>query len=357
MWDFGFGKALALMACSRPRKGSRNLIRPHLLTWLLALAFSPFMAGPAVAQDDLAWHGSVEESSAALFYGIPGTDYGPLSFTCSREGDGLTFTYIHEPIEAYDGVEVEVLLQAGDIEVPIRTFGWRLALDDTFVLEGKAELDDRLIDLLTSRGMLFVFVGDGVEEFPLEGAREAAAPLIETCRGQEIAPEAADVRMCDISAWFNGTGPEELDIRAAPRPDAPVIGSMPPPYRVQDFTFKTEMEISGFKQGWFRISQAFVIDYIFDEETKVVFNGEGWVQGDHLGLLINHRYLYEKPSSDAMVVADLSKIDERAGPDSFAVQRLHACAGSWVEVEGHLFSRHHRGWTRGTCSNQVTTCP
>src|SRR5690606_42026263 len=67
--------------------------------------------------------------------------------TCSREGDGLTFTYIHEPIEAYDGVEVEVLLQAGDIEVPIRTFGWRLALDDTFVLEGKAELDDRLIDL------------------------------------------------------------------------------------------------------------------------------------------------------------------------------------------------------------------
>src|SRR5690606_36946825 len=80
-------------------------------------------------------------------------------------------------------------------------------------------------------------------------------------------------------------------------------------------------------------------------------------QGDHLGLLINHRYLYEKPSSDAMVVADLSKIDERAGPDSFAVQRLHACAGSWLEVEGHLFSRHHRGWTRGTCSNQVATCP
>lgn len=310
---------------------------------------------PALAQQDLAWHGRAEAGGAALFYGIPDTDYGPLSFSCSRGGDGVTFTYIHEPIEAYDGVEVEVLLHAGDIEVPIRTFGWRPELDDAFVLEGKTELDDQLIDLLTSRGVLFVFVEDGAEEFPLDGAREAAIHLIETCRGQEVDP-AADVKPCTISAWFNGKGSKKLDIRAAPRPDAPIIGSMPPPYRVEDFVFKTELDISGFKQGWFRIDQAYVIDYLFDEETKVVFDGEGWVQGDHLGLLL-HWHLYEKPSFDAKIVADLSGIDERVGPDSFAVERLHACAGSWVEVEGHLFGHHHRGWTRGTCSNQVTTCP
>ncbi|HET9962961.1 MAG TPA: hypothetical protein VFQ34_11540, partial [Nitrospiraceae bacterium] len=246
----------------------------NLRALFLALGTFPWLS-PALAQEDFAWNSRAESGTASLSYGIPNTDYGPLSFSCTRGGDGLTFTYTHEPIDAYDGVEVEVRLQAGEIEVPIKTFGWRLELDDAFVLEGKTELDDRLVDLLTSRGVLFVFVEDGAEEFPLDGAREAAAHLIETCRGQKIDPDAADVKMCQVSAWFNGTGPEDLGIRAAPRIDAPIIGRIPPARRVEDYFFKTEMHISGFQQGWFRVNQAFLVDYISDEETKVAFEGNG----------------------------------------------------------------------------------
>ena len=331
-------------------------IRPHGLLFAMLGAPLCFSPAPALAQEDLAWHGRADERSAWLFHAIPGSDYGPLSFSCSRGGGGLTFTYIHEPIEAYEGVEVEVRLQAGGLEVPIKTFGWRLDLDDDFVLKGKAVLDDRLADLLTSRGILSVFVEEGVQEFLLDGAREAAAQLIEICRGQEIDP-AADVVTCQISAWSHAAAPGGLEIRAAPRPDAAIIGTLPPPRHVEDFVFNTELEISGSKAGWFRIDQALVVDYLFDEETRTVFNGEGWVQGDHLGLLLNNWHLYEKPSLDATVVASLVSTDGRAGPDSFVVEKLHACAGYWVEVEGHLLGAQHRGWTGGTCSNQVTTCP
>lgn len=319
---------------------------------LLALPLGVLLwLSPAQAQEVLAWHGRAEGSRASLSYGILNTDYGPLSFSCTEGGDGLTFTYMHEPVDAHDGVEVEVWLQAGGIKMPIRTFGWRLELDDVFVLKGKTELDDRLIDILTSRGKLLVFVEDGSEEFPLEGAREAAAHLIEACRGQKVDAAAAEVKMCEISAWFNGPGPENLAIRAAPEPDAEIVATLPPPRQIEEFVFRTEMEISGFRRGWFRVNQAFILDYLFDEPTEIVFEGEGWVVGNHLGLLLNHQHLYEKPSFDAKTVADL------AGPDSFTVDRLHACAGYWVEVEGHIFGKHHRGWTSGTCSNQVTTCP
>lgn len=54
-------------------------------------------------------------------------------------------------------------------------------MDDLFILEGSATLDSRLTDLITSRGTLLAFVEDGAEEFPVDGAREAAATLLETC--------------------------------------------------------------------------------------------------------------------------------------------------------------------------------
>lgn len=150
---------------------------------MLFLSFGAFpWLSPALAQENLIWHGRAEEGRAVLSYGIPNSDYAPLSFTCTNKSEEVTFTYAREPSLPREDSEFEVLLQAGDIEVPIMTFGFRRELDYEFLLEGRTHLDDRLIDLLTSRGTLMVFVEDGSEEYPLDGARKAAAHLLETCK-------------------------------------------------------------------------------------------------------------------------------------------------------------------------------
>ncbi len=137
---------------------------------------------PARAQETLSWHGRAEGGTISLSYGIPDSDYALLSFSCTPDGEGVIFTYAYEPIQSREGAEVEVLLQVRDIEVGIPTKGFRLELDDAFLVQGKTQLDDRLVELITSRGILMVFVEDGSEEYPLDGAREAAAHLIENCR-------------------------------------------------------------------------------------------------------------------------------------------------------------------------------
>lgn len=147
----------------------------------LASGVSPWLS-PARAQENLIWHGRAEGGRASLSYGIPNSDYAPLSFSCTNDGKGVTFTYAHEPNQPREGIKVEVLLQAADIAVPITTFGFRLELDEEFLLQGRTHLDDRLVDLLTSGETLMVFVEDGSEEYPLDGARAAAMHLIERCK-------------------------------------------------------------------------------------------------------------------------------------------------------------------------------
>lgn len=179
------------------------------------------------------------------------------------------------------------------------------------------------------------------------------------------AENGARIAACAIAAWSTDADPGGLNVRAAPRGDAAIIGNLPAAREVGGERFATEMSITGSKDGWLRISEGFVLDYIFDEPTKFAFRGEGWVSGRHLGLRLNHRHLYGAPSSDAPAVATLagSTGDYPYGPDSFLVARIYACSGDWVEVEaaltvdGETTGPALRGWTTGTCSNQVTTCP
>jgi hypothetical protein len=133
------------------------------------------------ASEELQWIGSAFEGGAALMLAIPETDHAPLSFTCETDKPLVHLSYEFAPIIAEDGVRVRVLLQAGDIEVPIQTTGSRRLLDDAFVLEGATPLDARFVDLITSRGHLSVFVEDGAEEYALAGAREASRQLTGVC--------------------------------------------------------------------------------------------------------------------------------------------------------------------------------
>ena len=170
-----------------------------------------------------------------------------------------------------------------------------------------------------------------------------------------IAAAKGSPAVCKISAWTLGA--DEVDVREGPGAGFPVIAKLPPPTDAAGDPFSPEVSVIESRDGWFRIDRAIVIDYIGDDPTEIVFEGDGWVSGNSLGVLLNHHSLYGGPSTDARVVASLSDQEAGAGADTFVVDRLHACQGYWVEVEGEFLGTRYRGWTVGTCSNQVTTCP
>ncbi|WP_332685879.1 hypothetical protein [Devosia sp.] len=328
-----------------------TLSRPVAAVFRALLVAGLMVPLGATAEENLGWHGDATEGGATLFYGIPQSGYGQLSFSCQAGSDTVTFAFFFEPVMANDGVEVVVLLQAGDIEVPIRTTGARMLMDDQFVLEGQAVLDARLADLLTSRGTLLVFVEDGAEEYPLDGAREAAAALIETC-GPGAATAAIDI--CEVDAWVQGDKPKALVIRDGPASENGVIGHLPEPYQAYGETFFTAVRITGARDGWFRIDQAVTRLYGDDIEPEVAFEGEGWVPGHVLRLDVESPVLYAHPARDAPVAMNF---DNGGGVDSFIVDGLHACRGRWVEVEGVYAGNAARGWSDDTCASQITTCP
>ncbi len=136
---------------------------------------------PPAHAEKITWFGNRSEDSASLIYGTPDSGYGKIAFTCQVGQDELSFTYEHEPINAVNGVAIDAVLAAGGVEVAIPTTGSRLEIDDTFLLEGQARLDDALRKLLTSGGTLIITIEDGAAEYPLEGAAEAARHLLQVC--------------------------------------------------------------------------------------------------------------------------------------------------------------------------------
>lgn len=180
----------------------------------------------------------------------------------------------------------------------------------------------------------------------------AASAQVSAARAEATATD------CTITAWSTDKDPGGLNVRAGPGTEHPVIGTVPPPYKVETETFAAEVTITGSKDGWFRITAAIVNNYITDDPPEIAFEGEGWVSGALLGLWVEGLRLRSTPSHDAAVAADFSeKRDGDYGPDYFTVERLHACQGYWVEVEGTYLGKRYRGWTDDTCASQVTTCP
>lgn len=304
----------------------------------------------AAAQEDLGWHGLAHEDSAMLFYGIAQSDQVELGFSCQARSNLVSFVYAFAPIEAVDGVAVQVLLQAGDIEVPIHTTGVRLEMDELFLLEGETALDARLIDLLSSRGTLLVFVEDGAAEYPLDGAREAAAALIETCA--TAVTGAAEVQTCALEAWLMDGGDAGV-IRDGPSEDAAALADMPELYPGYDGMAYPTVSLTGSRDGWFRVDSVLTNLYSPEGDVITAFAGEGWVPGEALALSVESTVLHAAPAFNAAVTADL----DYGTDDTLIVDRLYACSGRWVEVGGIAAGKRVRGWTQDTCESQITTCP
>ena len=168
---------------------------------------------------------------------------------------------------------------------------------------------------------------------------------------------------CTISGFLSDPNPNGIDVRSAPRADAPVIGHLPPPaplYPGNSERFGAEFNILGVRDGWLLISEA---DVEFNDQVKVVFKGPGWIPGDKVGFIIGSQELREAPANDAKVIARLSGKEKDGtvyGSDSYRTLRVHACQGHFVEVTiappHGVRGQPLRGWLNKVCSNQKTTC-
>ena len=167
--------------------------------------------------------------------------------------------------------------------------------------------------------------------------------------------DTAGVTTCALSGWSNDPDPAGLNIRAAPRADAEIIGRVPRPGEKDE---AAEFEIIGSRNGWFLITGVKFVDYYTGKGDRAVFAGPGWVFADKVRFLINNADVRSAPAKNASVLAKLRTPDGASGPDSATIAHVFGCSGAFAEAAVHMEGqRPVRGWVTGICSNQVTTCP
>jgi hypothetical protein len=170
--------------------------------------------------------------------------------------------------------------------------------------------------------------------------------------------DTSGVTACALSGWSSDADPAGLNIRAAPRADAEIIGRVPPPQALAGDSYAAEFSIAGSRNGWFLINQVKYADYGGGKGDRAVFTGPGWVFADKVRFVINRAVVRALPADKAEVLANLRTPDGASGPDSAVIDHVFGCSGAFAEAAVHLEGqRAVRGWVTGICSNQVTTCP
>jgi len=170
------------------------------------------------------------------------------------------------------------------------------------------------------------------------------------------------VEPCSLTAWSIDKDPVGLNVRAEPSVTAKILGIVPPP-RVAPKKYeavgpepvKAEFSVIGYRDGWFLIEKieapGVAYDIPYPASLPKPFKGRGWVAGNKIGAApaftgLPFGRIYTAPHVEA-------RYEMRTGGTDNPFARVLACSGSWghVEAEGGK-----RGWVRGLCSNQVTTC-
>jgi hypothetical protein len=168
--------------------------------------------------------------------------------------------------------------------------------------------------------------------------------------------DTAGAAACALSGWSNDPDPAGLNIRAAPRADAEIIGRVPPPEAGEGYA--AEFSIIGSRNGWFLINGVKFRAYEGGRGERSLFRGPGWVFADKVRFLINRPEVRGAAADNAPILAKLRAPDGTSGPDSAKIDHVFGCSGTFAEVAAHMEGqRPVRGWVTGICSNQVTTCP
>lgn len=169
--------------------------------------------------------------------------------------------------------------------------------------------------------------------------------------------ETGGATACSISGWSNDKDPVGLNVRAAPRKDAGIIGHIPPEKMQGRDSYAAEFDIVGSRDGWFLVRDVRFVDYGDGKGDRILFRGPGWVYADKVRFLINNSDLRSAADRDSSVVMALLSPDRTAGPDSASIDHVYACHGDFADIAVHMNGPTKRGWATGICSNQVTTCP
>lgn len=137
------------------------------------------------AANEYRWIGQITEDGAALTYAIPESDGIKIDFHCDRKTRTIVVNYAHEPKDAKDGMQANIVLSVRGrdpgLRVVIPASGRRLELDDLFSLQGEIRASPQLRRVLADGGSLTITVLGAMEEIPLQGITQAARRLFTTC--------------------------------------------------------------------------------------------------------------------------------------------------------------------------------
>ena len=146
----------------------------------------------------------------------------------------------------------------------------------------------------------------------------------------------AAVIACEFSAYEGVGVTGGVNVRAGPSTQARVVRNLRP-------EGTSVFDITGFSNGWFRISRA-----IEAESDERIFAGSGWVHRSNLGMRVAHYdpRLFAAPDRGSRVLAHLGGQEPEV--------TLLACSGEWVQVR----AGSRTGWLPrgGRCANPLTTC-
>jgi hypothetical protein len=180
---------------------------------------------------------------------------------------------------------------------------------------------------------------------------------------------------CELSGWSTNRSPEGLAVRSRPSGRAKILGRIPydPGQPDEDYRgFSIPFKITGSRNGWLRIRGA--ADYYERPALKrqVIFAGEGWVRGEHVGFRVQSARVRAVPDRAAPILREMRHPDGRDTEwlTSVAViERVHACRGGWalVSYRGKAVRGDQRlaadaivpdgvGWVTNICGAQETTC-
>ena len=219
------------------------------------------------------------------------------------------------------------------------------------------------------------FTASGARVYPRPAADVAAgdadqADLLMELYAAAQSEGASGNAVCRIRGWATSEASSGTAVRKAPSDDAPIAGRLAPPH-VSDDTdassidgWRAEFEITGYRDGWFRIANATAPGAAYDdpppEDFPRTYSGSGWVRATEVAAAYANTgmpvpQLLQYPNVDAQ---PLPPGEAAAGYDGdlaidTPVMRLHACSANWALTTSR---DGQRGWWRGTCSDQATNC-
>jgi hypothetical protein len=182
-----------------------------------------------------------------------------------------------------------------------------------------------------------------------------------------------DETACNLEGWAIDTDPKGLNVRAAPSPQAAVLGTLPPYVTsTENFGFGVEFKITASHNGWLRIEGAKDDPGRSGKPLRPAYSGTGWVHGSRVGFGIQSGSGHARPDTASQQLLNL-------GDDGLTemgkIRLIVACDKDWALVDFSLERRRDsktqaledlspaqqeasrgRAWFRNICASQEATC-